>query len=151
MGHDIWDSQRNRDINRSKDTVTDHRCEDYRYHSITGQAMIKDRKSRLFTVLQDSILLEYDIVSLGKRFPICVWIQHLHFQGSVSPWRNIRTYYPMTASYPRRMELPHHRSFHIILKTIKMHLTKLRSIVIISEVINNIWLPRYPICRRVQA
>jgi len=45
MVHDVWDSQRDRDINRYKDTVTDHRHKDHRYHSITGQAMIKDHQS----------------------------------------------------------------------------------------------------------
>jgi hypothetical protein len=43
----------------------------------------------------------------------------------------------MTVSYPRRMEFPHQRSLHIILKTTEMHLTKFWSIVIISGVISD--------------
>jgi hypothetical protein len=65
MGHYVWDSKKERKKKERKKeggTVTDHRHKDYRYNSIAGKA----------TVLQDSILLEYDIVSLGKRFPIFV-------------------------------------------------------------------------------
>jgi hypothetical protein len=37
-----------------------------------GQAMKKASQSLHLTVIQDSILLEYDTVSWGKEFPIFV-------------------------------------------------------------------------------
>jgi hypothetical protein len=129
MGHDVWDSQRNRDINRSKDTVTDHWCEDYRYHSITRQATIKDHKSRLFTALQDSILLEYDIVSLGKRFQIFFVNTAPSFSRVWKSMKKHQDLLPNDSVISQKNGTP---TSQILSKTIKMHLTKLWSVVIIS-------------------